>query len=54
MEEENARLKRMYADLSLDHNIKGCYRKKALRPCQKRELAAEIKEENKISTARAH
>jgi Transposase. len=40
LEEENRKLKRMYAELALDlEAAKGGDRKKALKPCQKKQIA---------------
>ena len=44
----------MYADLSLDHRIlKGHCRKKALKPCERKELAQAVVEEEGLSISRA-
>lgn len=54
LEEENARLKRMYANLSLDHEIlKDIITKKRLGPCQQRELAEEAVKDYRVSVSRA-
>ena len=46
MEEENHRLKKMYADLSLDHHLlKEILEKKVLKPCERRDLAVCLVEE---------
>ncbi len=54
LQDENRKLKAMYADLALDHRIlKEIVEKKALRPCRKRLLVEETKTEESISTVRA-
>lgn len=43
LEEETLRLKQMYASLALDHQMdQGDHRKKALKPCMKREISKEL------------
>jgi putative transposase len=45
LEEENAKLKRMYADLALELDMaKYIIEKKALKPCQKRAIVADLKQ----------
>jgi len=54
LEEENRRLKQMYADLALDNQIlRDVIEKKTLEPEVKRELAGVIVEEYEVSIARA-
>lgn len=46
LEEENARLKRMYANLAMELDVaKYTNRKKALKPCDKREIVDQIRKE---------
>jgi putative transposase len=54
LEEENRRLKHMYAQLSLDHSDfeRGAH-KKALKPVVKRKLIAGIREQYQLSERRA-
>lgn len=49
LETENARLKRMYADLSLTHHAAGCRSKKAIAPAQRAELVDLMVQEHGIS-----
>lgn len=42
LEEENRRLKQMYANLSLDHQMAKEIIEKALKPCRKRAIAKEL------------
>jgi putative transposase len=44
LEEENAKLKRMYAELALELDMAKYVIKKALKPCVKRALVRELKE----------
>ncbi|ATL45901.1 IS3 family transposase [Chitinophaga caeni] len=54
LEEENSRLKRMYADLSLDNQIlKDLFTKKALGPSTKRQVAEELVADQGVSVSRA-
>lgn len=54
LEEENRRLKQMYADLALDNRmLKDVIEKKTLEPKVKREIAGDIVEEYGASIARA-
>ncbi|MDP6725543.1 MAG: IS3 family transposase [Arenicellales bacterium] len=54
LEDENRRLKQMYANLSLEHEaLKDVVNKKALGPAEKRELADYMKEEHKLSARAA-
>ncbi|WP_374755517.1 IS3 family transposase [Fibrisoma limi] len=54
LEEENARLKKMYADLAMDNQIlKDLFTKKGLGPATKRQLAEEIVQEHAIPVSRA-
>ncbi|MFT2010948.1 IS3 family transposase [Pontibacter sp. 13R65] len=54
LEEENARLKKMFADLSLNHEIlKEVITKKGLGPWQQRQLTEEIISDYGLSVARA-
>ncbi|MFX1707384.1 IS3 family transposase [Chitinophaga sp. CC14] len=54
LEEENSRLKRMYADLSLDNQIlKDLFHKKRLGPSTKRQVAEELVADQGISVSRA-
>ena len=54
LEEENRRLKQMYAELSLDHKSpQGDCRKKAVAPEQRRELAEQVRLEHRMSERRA-
>jgi putative transposase len=53
LEWENTRLKRMFADLSHEHRIvKDVIKKKAVKPCQKKELVAKIVQDSNISAVR--
>ncbi|WP_148230517.1 IS3 family transposase [Chitinophaga pinensis] len=54
LEEENARLKRMYADVSLDNQLlKDLFNKKRLGPATQRQIAHELVSEEGISVSRA-
>lgn len=54
LEEENVKLKRMYANLALDlEAVRYIIEKKALKPCQKRSIIKEIKEEKQIGISRS-
>src|SRR3954447_8120282 len=53
LEEENAKLKRIVADLSLEGHASGCALKKALRPGRKRELVDKVRSDWKVSIRRA-
>ncbi|HEV7780841.1 MAG TPA: IS3 family transposase [Chitinophagaceae bacterium] len=54
LEEENSRLKKMYADLAMDNNIlKDPVHKKRLGPATKRQLSEAIVEEHGIPVSRA-
>jgi putative transposase len=54
LEEENARLKRMYANLAMDNEIlTRPVHKKRLGPATKRQLSEEIVRERKIPVSRA-
>ncbi|NSL85258.1 IS3 family transposase [Chitinophaga sp. Mgbs1] len=54
LEEENSRLKRLYADLSLDNQIlKDLFHKKRLGPSTKRQVAEELVADQGISVSRA-
>lgn len=49
LEEENAKLKRMYADLVLESRIwLNTSSKKAIKPCQKRAIVAELKDNKSV------
>ena len=54
LEEENSRLKRLVADLSLDkHMLSEALRKKSLRPARRRELAGWLQDTFQVSCLRA-
>jgi len=54
LEEENAKLKKMYANLALDNEIlREVIEKKTLTPEARKEIAGEIAEEHDISITRA-
>ncbi|MCF3108539.1 IS3 family transposase [Niabella sp. CC-SYL272] len=54
LEEENARLKRMYANLAMDNEIlRDLFSKKGLGPATKRQLSKELVKERKIPVSRA-
>jgi len=54
LEEENRKLKQMYAELSLDHlMLKEVLTKKAVRPAMKRKLIAGLREQFKVSERQA-
>ncbi|WP_108179397.1 IS3 family transposase [Phreatobacter oligotrophus] len=54
LEEENAKLKRIVADLSLDKAmLQDVFGKKALRPARKRELVDKVRSDWKVSARRA-
>lgn len=54
LEEENSHLKRMFAELSMDHSIlKDVVSKKRLGPCKQRELTESIVKDYDISVSRA-
>ncbi|MCE7913052.1 MAG: IS3 family transposase [Candidatus Brocadia sp. AMX3] len=54
LEEENARLKRMYANLAMDNEIlRDLFHKKRLGPATKRQLSEEIVRERNIPVSRA-
>ena len=54
LEEENRKLKRLVADLSLDKaDVAGCHRKKALAPDQRRGLVSHILDAYQVSERRA-
>lgn len=54
LEEENARLKKMYANLAMDNEIlRDLFTKKRLGPATKRQLSEEIVLERKIPVSRA-
>ena len=54
LEDENRRLKQMYAELSLDHqNSQGHCRKKVVEPEQRRALAEQAMAEDGVSERRA-
>ncbi len=53
LRDENARLKRLVADLTLDrHILQGCSKKKDLRPARRRQLAPWIHEQFQTSKKR--
>ncbi len=54
LEEENARLKKMYADLAIDNQIlKDLFTKKRLGPATKRQLAEELVRDQDVPASRA-
>src|SRR5215210_1694507 len=53
LEEENRRLKHMYAELSLEHRILRGARKKAVKPAVKRQLIVGLRQEHKLSERQA-
>lgn len=53
LEKENARLKRLVADLSLDNDIKGCRRGKLVSPAKRRQATHNAQEKYGISQRRA-
>jgi putative transposase len=54
LRDENARLKRVVADLTLDkHILSEVIRKKGLKPARRRELVTWIQETFKVSTVRS-
>lgn len=53
LEEDNSRLKRMYAELGLDHSILKHVITKRNRPCKQRKLAESIVKDYEVSVNRA-